>query len=190
MANRELPSPAQLRQLLRYDPETGKLFWREAGIEFFEDGKRSAISRWRHWNSTYPGREAFTANNGNGYKRGAFRRVDLYAHRVVWAIIHGEWPVNEIDHIDLDRTNNKICNLREAIRNENAWNAPHHKDNKSGLKGVVLDKRRGHWSAKIMKFGKLYNLGRFNTAQEAHEAYCRASKTLHEEFSRTSHNSS
>lgn len=179
MATRQLPSPEVLRQLLRYEPETGKLFWKERGPEWFVT-KRSHAS----WNTMYAGKEALTASNKLGYRSGALLGNSVKAHRLAWAIFYGAWPSAEVDHINRDPGDNRIENLREASKSENAQNRIARKDSVSGLKGVKKVRGYQKWSARIMIDGKRKYLGYFDTAEEAWAAYRDASEKYHGEFGR------
>lgn len=90
-----------------------------------------------------------------------------------------------VDHIDGDGLNNRRENLRVVTTAQNAHNTKPHANTLTGLKGVAFDKRRGVWIARIMANGLRHDLGRFNSPQSAHEAYCEASAKLHGEFGRT-----
>lgn len=183
MTKRSLPTPEQLRQLLRYEPDTGKLYWKERPIEMFNAGNTSREARCCTWNKRYAGKEAFTSKNKYGYHVGAiFGRV-MMAHRVIWAIHFGEWPELEIDHSDRCRSNNSITNLRSASRAENCRNMKSKSGADSELRGVALDKKSGRWIAKICVNLKQIYLGRFDTEKDAYEAYRRASIEMHGEFS-------
>lgn len=129
--------------------------------------------------------EAFTADDGSGYRQGRIFGKAFRAHRVAWAITHGEWPSYEIDHINGDRSDNRINNLREASRMENARNRGANINSPSGLKGVSWSKSSGKWRARITAGGPENNLGFFDTAEDAHAAYCVAANKLHREFART-----
>ena len=88
------------------------------------------------------------------------------------------------DHISGDTLDNRKSNLRKCSISENTQNAKMHKDNLTGYKGITLFKRTGQYVAKICVNRKQFHLGYFDTPEEAHEAYCKASKELHGEFSR------
>ena len=150
-----LPSPKLLRQLLKYEPETGKLFWR----------------------TRFNGREAFTYTD-KGYRRGAVFGRMLRAHRVAWAIYYGEWPKDEIDHINGDKSDNRICNLRDVNRAENTHNLPLSPRNKTGHVGLFFDKKRQKWQSRIMVGGSHKHLGYFSTKPEAIAARQAAQKIL------------
>lgn len=109
--------------------------------------------------------------NGNRY----------LAHRLAWLYMTGELLENDIDHKDLNRTNNKWNNLREANDSQNKGNALKHKDNTSGKKGVCWDKSRNKW---IVRVGKIY-LGRFDKIEDAAIIYESAAIKYFGEFARS-----
>lgn len=179
MASKALPSPEVLRQLLRYYPETGKLFWLPRPVEMFSDRRTSKI-----WNTKYAGREAITANC-NGYRYGQIRGKMFYAHRLAWVLNTGEWPAEQIDHINGNKTDNRIENLRSASPQNNARNRPANRTgNSSGAKGVTAIKSTGRWQAQIGDGAQTRYLGTFDSVTEAHEAYKRAAILIHGEFAR------
>lgn len=180
MAKRIVPAPEQLRDLLIYDPETGKLYWKRRPAEMFATPRSFGL-----WNTRFASAEAFTAIKGSGYKHGKIFSRQYLAHRVIWAIHYGEWPTSQIDHIDNDRLNNRIGNLREATHSENMHNQCNRKTNKSGYKGVNWDSRDKAFRAQISYEGKKIFLGYHSTAEAAHAAYCKAAKKYHGEFART-----
>ena len=154
MSKKDLPSPEYLRQRLRYEPETGRLFWREyVGFSM-------------RWNSKYPGREAGIINP-RGYLRVCVDCVVHQAHRIIWAMHYGEWPDGEIDHIDGNKINNKIENLRSVSRVENGRNLALPKDNTSGVIGVSWHKQRKKWIARIKANGTYHYLGLFSNFDDA-----------------------
>ncbi len=170
MSNSSLPCPIALRQLLRYDPQTGKMFWKARGAVWFSDGYRSAEGNMKNWNSHYADTEAFKQVGTSGYAFGAVFGTKAMAHRVAWAIHYGEWPSDQVDHINGDRLDNRIENLRQVDRFENAKNQKLHVSNKSGRVGVSWVARRSKWAAQIRSNGVQYNLGTFSTFEEAVEA--------------------
>lgn len=165
---KHLPNPALLRKLLRYEPDTGKLFWRERPVEMFNDGSRGgAKAACGQWNSRWAGKEAFTAGNGTGYRRGRIFYRQHLSHRVIWAMETGAWPDGEIDHKDHDRSNNIFDNLREATHAENMKNQTMRSTNTSGIMGVYWDKINRKWVANIFSTGKRRYLGTFTDKQDA-----------------------
>lgn len=117
-----------------------------------------------------------------------YRRINISgrvyrAHHIAWLISKGEWPKNQIDHINGKKADNRIVNLREATNTENNRNKGIRKDNHSGFKGV--SKMGEKWKAEL-KHGKtrIY-LGLYLTPHEAHEAYAKKATELRGEFART-----
>ena len=146
-----------LRQLLRYDPETGKIFWKYRSEEFFTDGVQSAKHNAAKWNNKYANAEALTFLS-KGYLTGSILRKYALAHRVSYALYHGEWP-NNIDHINHNKSDNRIKNLRSVTKAENSKNLGMNKGNASGFNGVSWDKSKSRWAVKIHANGKRINLG-------------------------------
>lgn len=155
MAVKFLHAPEALRQLLRYEPETGQLFWLEsrAGQHGF--------------NKQYMGREALAGKHPDGYKQGTLSGKSVLAHRVVWAVVYGAWPIEDIDHINGNRQDNRIENLRAVSRMENAHNVKRRSTNKSGHAGVYWSPSNGKWVAQIMCAGRREWLGLFTTVADA-----------------------
>lgn len=91
-----------------------------------------------------------------------------------------------VDHIDGNKSNNRIDNLRPASVSQNAWNSKKRVNNTSGYKGVSFNApgRERPWMASIGVNGKRKTIGRYETAEEAHQAYCAAAQALHGEFAR------
>ena len=118
----------------------------------------------------------------NGYYRIAIDGKRYYAHRLAWLYVHGVWPADEIDHINGNRSDNRIENLRAADRRQNLGNQRRLSRNTSGYKGVSWCKARNLWVANIQKNGKLKHLGRFPSAEAAHQAYSSAAKEYFGEF--------
>lgn len=181
MADQIVPSPEKIRELLRYEPETGRLFWKERPNDMFNLPREHI-----RWNSRYADKEAFASCQSNGYRIGHIHSRKYYAHRVIWVLIHGDWPRCEIDHINGINGDNRIENLREASKAQNQRNKGMMANNTSGFKGVSWNSRAKKWQALIAKGGKNRNLGQFDTPEAAHAAYCEAAKKYHGEFARTS----
>ena len=148
MANKALPEQSVLLQLLRYEPETGKLFWRERGVEWFPGGRRTPESDARWWNRRFAGKEAFTAKEKSGYHSGGIFGVIQKAHRVAWVMTNG--PIEgEIDHINGVKCDNRLCNLRDVSRQVNMQNKAKNSNNASGTTGVFWHNATQSWVAKI-----------------------------------------
>jgi hypothetical protein len=140
---------ALLRDRFSYDKETGI-------ITRVKGNRRGPLSTMR-----------------KGYLYVQVLKRDFYAHRVAWFLSYGYWPTKYIDHIDGDKTNNRLFNLREADPTQNQWNAHTRRDNATGFKGVSL-KQSGKWQASITIEGRYITLGTFASPEEAHQAYCAA----------------
>jgi hypothetical protein len=152
----------ELRDLLDYDPETG-------------------IFRWKVNKNS----QAMAGDIAGGITRSRYRQIAIYgrkyyAHRLAWFYVYGSWPSEVVDHIDGDSRNNAISNLRECSQRQNTQNRRPNKTNPLGLLGVTFDKSRGMYKAAIGHNGRRLNVGRYNTALEASEAYWKAKKELHE----------
>lgn len=147
MACTKLPTPDDLRQRLTYCPKSGKLYWNKTGVEAF----------------TYTGKRGYKVTS---YKHDG-RTTSLYAHRVAWAVFYGEWPTGQIDHINRDRTDNSIKNLREVTNRQNSLNSKKRATNKSGFVGVYKHTQTGAWTAQITVHGKTKYLGCFDNIEDA-----------------------
>ena len=160
------PSPELLRQLLSYDPGTGRFTWLERGIELF--GSKRA---WASWNAKNAGNEAFVTKTTNGYLGGRILGRNYTGHRIAWTIQHGSWPASseEIDHINGDPADNRIENLRLVSHQENGRNMGARKS-KSGTPGVDWRPMTGKWRARICSDGRSHHLGNFTTKEGAIEA--------------------
>lgn len=119
----------------------------------------------------------------NGYVEIRINWEPYLAHRLAWLYMHGNWPVEQIDHINGVRNDNRFCNLREATRSQNLQNVfKPSVNNTSGLRGVVYHKRDKKYQAQIRVDGAQKHLGSFNTPEEASAAYL-AAKKIHHPFS-------
>ena len=182
----DMPPVEVIRHLIIYEKDTGLFFWKERLASDFLPGKRTSEINCHVWNSRFAGAEALTAIDGSGYKHGNIMSVMVRAHRLAWALTTGQWPENEIDHINMDRCDNRIKNLRHVTRSQNACNRTILPRNISGYKGVMCDRKSGKWAASIAFNGKSQYLGTFSSPELAHAAYCEAARNLHGEFMRTS----
>lgn len=167
MATRADITPELCRQLLRYEPETGKLFWLPRGPEMFPGNAHGgAEASSKTWNNSRAGQEAFPIGKA-GYRKGEICNFDFMAHRVCWAIYHGKWPDLHIDHINGNRSDNRIANLRQVTIPENGRNMRVPKNNASGTIGVFWSERYSVWRASISVAGKKRWLGTFRDKEAA-----------------------
>ena len=156
----------RLQEILRYEPEIGEFFWlRRSG-----KGARNDLA----------GKRAGHLGH-KGYLAIEIGSKEYRAHRLAWLYVYGDWPEDQIDHINRIKNDNRIANLRVATNGQNGANS-NPKPSYSGLKGAHWHSRDKKWFSHIWHNGKQTSLGRFATAEAAHVAYCEASKNLREEF--------
>ena len=155
------------RELLTYNPDTGKLFWKERPVKYFKNPNYT-----KSWNAKWAGKEALTAITRR--KSGHIARLDgcvlnksYYTHRIAWLIYYGEWPKNQIDHINQDPTDNRIENLRDVPQTDNVKNQSLHSNNKSGYTGVYFYKKQNKYAADVRINGVTKWLGYYDTVEEA-----------------------
>jgi hypothetical protein len=163
-----LPSLDELNDLLDYDPETGIFTW-----------KKTLSS------SAVAGSIAGYIHNIEGYANIKINRKSYRAHRLAYKMYYGLDPVDQVDHIDCDKANNRIANLRDATQTQNMGNTRLYKTNTSGFKGVCWSCKRKKWVAGITINYKKILLGFYKTKEEAALAYEKAAKEYHGEFART-----
>lgn len=173
--------PYSLNVLLRYDAESGQLFWRPRGPAQISDPAKCAT-----WNTRYASKLAFTAKSDAGYLVGRLAGMTLRAHRVIWAMSQNAWPTGEIDHIDGNKTNNKLANLREVTRSENERNKGLTRLNKSGGKCVYWNFKDQKWEVRVGLHGFKHYIGQFSDLADAIAAAKEARATLHGQFARHS----
>ena len=152
---------ADLKKHLAYDSESGDFHWITTRNRCRAGNKAGTI---RH--------EYLTIK---------FLGKNYQAHRLAWLYVYGVLPVADIDHINGCRNDNRLCNLREATRQQNCFNSLVRKNNSTGYKGVIPT-RYGTYRAKAMLHGIRVELGSFKTPEEAHAAYLNFTKGHHGEF--------
>ena len=123
------------------------------------------------------------AQGSGGYRTLRHNGRQYAVHHLVWALAYGKFP-ERLDHIDGNRLNNRLENLRECTAAQNSQNAKLSKANKSGFKGVY-SQAGGRWYARIAANGKSHYLGLFDSAEDAAKAYDAVARKLHGEFSKT-----
>jgi hypothetical protein len=171
---KSLPSLARLNEILSYDEKSGLLTWKMQ-----PETSRSNIG----FNNKCGGKAAGTVG-ASGYIVIGIGKVYYLAHRVIWKMMTGNDPIDQIDHEDTNRTNNRWLNLRETTNGPNIHNSRIRKDNKSGIKGVFWDPYHRSWVAAIGINGKQIRLGRFKEINDASEARRIASEKMHGQFAR------
>jgi hypothetical protein len=135
---------------------------------------------WRKGRRGTPkGDVAGNTNRHIGYRQIGVDMKLYYEYRLAWLYVYGVWPSRQIDHINRDRADNRVANLREATPSQNGFNSKR-SGGASGLRGVI--KRRQKWRAQIQHDGRYRYLGSYATPDEAHDAYCRAARQVFGEF--------
>lgn len=167
-----------LAECFELAPETPSgLRWRHRPLEHF-----ASAGAWATWNTRFAGTSS-QHTNSDGYAEFvltfAGRRGLLKAHRIVWALTHGRWPHDQIDHENGVEAGDGIGNLREATNAQNGQNRKVQRNNTSGYPGVGLETRRGKWKAQIVADGRKINLGYFDTFEHACQARIGAESVLH-----------
>jgi len=173
-------TPKYIRQLLEYNPETGRFVWRcrllRDGLERIDKG----------WNKRFAGGKVAERKHRHGHLQIGLHCKNYMAHRVAWAHYYGEWPEIDIDHINGNPSDNRIANLRLATDSQNLCNSKIRTDNSSGVKGVSWSKKEKKWYAYINKHGKMISLGRYESLDDAIEARLSGESKYHGEFARVS----
>lgn len=150
-----------LRQIFDYDPLTG-VITRKQRVRYSKHKIGSVVG------NLFRGWYWCAIIDGNRY----------YCHRLAWAMYWGVWPTGFIDHINGNRSDNRISNLRDVDRTVNRQNVKRaQRNNKSGLLGVSTEK--GRFCARIFVEGKQKKIGLFKTAETAHAAYLEQKRILH-----------
>lgn len=150
----------RLRELLHYDPETG-IFTRKLLPT--------------KWGDRPANGEELGCPAKNQYLRITVDGRSYLAHRLAWFYVYGTWPQGDIDHLNGGRVDNRIANLRDTTRSINL-------QNRRTVRGITFDKQTGKYRAGIQVDGARYDLGRHDTAEEAHQAYLQAKARLHPGF--------
>lgn len=154
---------AELKTRLHYDQETGIFTW----IKYIQSKNR---------NGTKAG-----GMRADGYQAIYLRYKQYMAHRLAWLYMTGNWPNGDLDHIDGNRQNNRISNLRECTQSLNNQNQRKAKSfNTTGYLGVSYRKENNRYRARIGLNKKVIHIGDYLTAEEAHAAYIDAKRAMHE----------
>ena len=156
-----------LLQDIHYDPDTGVMTWVSAKAYYAQ----------------VRGKNAGTVGV-NGYIHIKYKRKTLLGHQLAWFIHYRIWPDHYIDHINGDRSDNRIQNLREATAAQNMWNSRAKATNTSGYKGVHWFRKTGKWRAAITVNRKFHSLGLYSDKEDAKAAYDAAAAKFFGEFAR------
>lgn len=138
-----------LRSILHYDPATG-IFTLKVGSA----------------NQVKAGNIAGSPT-GLGYLQIKLQSRNYKAHRLAWLYVYGEWPEDQLDHINRNRSDNRIANLRDVSHKQNGQNRSKRSDNTSGHPGICWHKQNSKWRARIKHNQKLTHLGYFENLEEA-----------------------
>lgn len=157
-------------QYLSYNEDTGEFTWK------WRSGNRSKL---QSWNSRFAGKIAGTINP-DGYISITVNYTTNQGHRVAWLMTYGHWPEGIIDHINGIRTDNRICNLREATHSQNMQNRKIQINNTSGFRGVSWDGKYKNWRARIKVGGKSISIGAYQSPELASQAYEAAKLKYHD----------
>ena len=127
---------------------------------------------------------SFGRLDAQGYRTGRVFNKEYKEHRLIWLYHYGEWPKDQLDHINGVRDDNKIENLRECSPLENSKNRLADKNSTSKYKGVSWRKSKNRWITYICSGGENIYLGSFANEIEAAKAYDKKAKELHGEYGR------
>jgi hypothetical protein len=161
-----------VRSRLDCDPVAGTMTWLPKSILEKETRRANKI-----WNTRYAGKPAGTISH-YGYVVIAIGGGIYGLHRLLWLHVHGEWPAKVMDHINGNRTDNRISNLRKVTRSQNNMNSALRKDSTSGIKGVSWHSQANKWRATIQSHKQQKHLGLFATIEDATKAYRAAAAAL------------
>lgn len=152
-------TPKRVRELFDYFPTTGILSWKENTYAYLrqKDGHAGTF-------------------NGKGYR---IVKVDgkwYMVHRIIWFMVNGSWPIDQLDHINRDKLNNRIENLREVDNSTNCHNQGMRLNNSSGFQGICRTDS-GKWKTAIDVYGRIH-LGTFVCLGHAIQAYTSAKNSI------------
>lgn len=153
---------SELKKYLEYNQDTGLFTWINKTNSRSNKIKLGSDAGWLE----------------NGYILIGILKYKIQAHKLVWLYIHGYIP-KEIDHINMNRSDNRLSNLREVTHQQNCYNFPLFKNNTSGYKGVSFIKKLNKFRAYIVKDNKQICIGLFKTAIDASNAYNEAKRIYH-----------
>ena len=153
-------------------------------FNLFNYDKDSGLLTYRNDTKNKHSGDVAGKKNSDGYLQVKIGKRNYKIHRLVWLYVHGAWPADLIDHINGDRTDNRICNLREATNTQNLMNSKVQARNTCGEKGVTWRERDKRWIAACRANGKQNYLGSFFSADEAIQVVREFRTKHHGEFAR------
>ena len=153
----------RLKELLVYNPDTGLFHWRINYGRMFSGHVAGYIGTRGYWQIM------------------VHHRLCL-AHRLAWLYVYGDYPPRglEIDHINREKTDNRLSNLRLATPSDNVCNTV--RQNPTGYAGAILEKATGRYRVRVAKNRNRRSYGTYDTAEEAHRVYVMAIQEMHGEF--------
>lgn len=162
MSNQKINlTPDEIHYLIDVDFEKGILLWKHRSADMFASNRSATV-----WNIRFAGKPALDSSHPDGYKQGSIFGKLYLKHRVLLAMKLGYWP-EYVDHINGNRADNRLCNLRSVTKSENGRNSAKPITNTSGHIGVSWNKRDRKWTAYITLDQKRKALGNFTLLQDA-----------------------
>ncbi|EMQ4858705.1 HNH endonuclease [Morganella morganii] len=155
---------SEVDKFLSYNPLTGDLRWKIQASSRAKVGDIAGCVR------------------SDGYLQIQLHGKRYKNHHVAWLLSYGRWPEKTIDHVNRNRSDNRISNLRLATVTENNWNQGISARNTSGVKGVHYDHVRRRWVAQIQANGKNRQIGRYIHLHQAEAAIKKARSVIHGQF--------
>lgn len=152
----------RLKEVLEYNPGTGDFIWLNPTSFRVKIGDKAGYHH--------------KTQDGKVYIQTSIDGVKHYGHRLAWFYMTGEFPTEQIDHINGDGTDNRWCNIREVTHADNSKNQKLRSTNSSGITGVYWSEGRGKWCASITVKGKTISLGRHDSIDEAAQARSKAER--------------
>ena len=156
-------SKQDVEKLLSYDPASGSFFHRVGHRDVKPGDIAGCLGR-------------------QGYIHLKIKGKRYFAHRVAWLLTYGHWPVGDTDHINQNKSDNRIENLREATRSQNKMNHPARRDSLTHCRGITPRPQHGNYQVRIQVNGKRLHIGVFKQLADAARAYDEAAKRYHGDF--------
>lgn len=158
----------RLREVVDYDPDTGVFIRKVRLAQRHQVGDRADF--------------VVTGGHLKDYRRVSLFSERFLAHRLAWLYVHGEWPKHDIDHINGDKGDNRIANLRDVPNAINRQNMRRARSDSltSRYLGVHYHLKGKKWRARIQVNGKCIQVGMFDTEEAAHAAYVEAKRLIHD----------